>query len=106
MHFLRKYLTGNALRLRKREVKPMYYVYILKSDTEDRRYVGYTSDLRARLKDHNNGKVASTKPRCPYTIESYMAVQEKKTALELERYFKTGSGIAWMKKRLLSDIRN
>ena len=35
----------------------MYYVYILKSDTEDWRYVGYTSDLRARLKDHNNGKV-------------------------------------------------
>ena len=62
----------------------MYYVYILKSDTEDWRYVGYTSDLRARLKDHNNGKVASTKPRRPYTIESYMAVQEKKPPLSLK----------------------
>ena len=63
----------------------MYYVYILKSDTEDWRQVGYSSDLRARLKDHNNGKVASTKPRRPYTIESYIAVQEKITAFKLQQ---------------------
>ncbi|MDZ7758107.1 GIY-YIG nuclease family protein [Rhodohalobacter sp.] len=70
----------------------MYYVYIIKSDAEDWQYVGYyIRPLRARLKDHNNGKVASTRNhRRPYTIESYIAVQEKTTALELEKYFKTG----------------
>jgi len=68
----------------------MYYVYIIKSDSEDWRYIGYSSDLRERLKDHNNGKVASTKALLPYTIESYIAVQEETTAQELEKYFNTG----------------
>jgi len=81
----------------------MYYVYIIKSDAEDWRYVGFTSDLRNRFEDHNNGKVASTRNHRPFTLASYIAVQEKATALELERYFKTGSGIAWMNKRLLSS---
>ena len=79
----------------------MYYVYILKSTVEDWYYVGYTADLRERLADHNAGNVASTKSRRPYAIESYIAVQNKETAIALEKYFKSGSGIAWMKNRLL-----
>ena len=81
----------------------MYYVYILKSTVEDWYYVGYTADLRERLADHNEGNVASTKSRRPYIIESYIAVRVRETAITLEKYFKSGSGIAWMKKRLLSD---
>jgi len=84
----------------------MYYVYILKSVVEDWYYVGYSADLRERLKEHNDGKVISTKARRPFTIASYIAIREKETAIALEKYLKTGSGIAWMKKRLLSDIRN
>ena len=80
----------------------MYYVYILKSTVEDWYYVGYSADLRERLKDHNEGKVASTKSRRPYNVASYIAVQGKETATALEKYFKSGSGFAWMKKRLLS----
>ena len=62
--------------------------------------MGYTADLRERLADHNEGNVASTRSRRPYIIESYIAVREKETAVALEKYLKTGSGIAWMKKRL------
>ncbi|PKD45174.1 GIY-YIG nuclease family protein [Rhodohalobacter barkolensis] len=39
----------------------MYYVYIIKSEAKDWRYVGFTTDLRERFKNHNQGKVASTK---------------------------------------------
>jgi predicted GIY-YIG superfamily endonuclease len=84
----------------------MYYVYILKSDLEDWYYVGYSADLRERLKEHNDGKVISTKARRPFTIASYIAIREQETAIALEKYLKTGSGIAWMKKRLLADHRN
>ena len=79
----------------------MYYVYILKSEVDDWHYVGYSADLRERLKDHNEGKVASTKSRRPYNVASYIAVREKKTATVLEKYLKSGSGIAWRNKRLL-----
>ncbi|MGM0745818.1 MAG: GIY-YIG nuclease family protein, partial [Bacteroidota bacterium] len=54
-------LSSDIFRLRKRE-KPIYYVHInIKSEAEDWRYVGFTSDLRERFINHNQGKVASTK---------------------------------------------
>ncbi|WP_445263767.1 GIY-YIG nuclease family protein [Rhodohalobacter sp. 8-1] len=43
----------------------MYYVYILRSVNEDWQYFGYTSELKHRLNDHNQGKVKSTKEHHP-----------------------------------------
>ena len=79
----------------------MYYVYIIKSVADGWRYVGFTADLHCRFEDHNKGKVASTKNHRPQLMASYIAVENKEIALKLEKYFKTGSGIAWMNKRLL-----
>jgi predicted GIY-YIG superfamily endonuclease len=81
----------------------MYYVYIIKSEAEDWRYVGFTSDLRERFKHHNQGKVASTKNHRPFKMASYIAVENKEIAIRLEKYLKSGSGIAWMNKRLLGS---
>ncbi|MFO7841503.1 MAG: GIY-YIG nuclease family protein, partial [Fidelibacterota bacterium] len=39
----------------------MYFTYILYSETSDRYYIGYTSDLSKRLEKHNNGNSRSTK---------------------------------------------
>ena len=40
----------------------MYYLYVLQSiETEDRFYIGYTKDFRARVKAHNRGKSKSTR---------------------------------------------
>ncbi|MCL5782238.1 MAG: GIY-YIG nuclease family protein [Patescibacteria group bacterium] len=33
----------------------MYYVYILQSKANQSYYIGVTSDLKRRLKDHNSG---------------------------------------------------
>ena len=79
----------------------MYYVYILRSVNKDWHYVGYTSDLKQRFKEHNLGKVESTKPHQPFKMVSYIAVETKEIAVDLERYLKSGSGIAWRNKRLL-----
>ncbi|MBZ0180937.1 MAG: GIY-YIG nuclease family protein, partial [Melioribacteraceae bacterium] len=38
-----------------------YFVYILTSLKDSKRYIGMTSDLNRRLKEHNSGKVKSTK---------------------------------------------
>jgi predicted GIY-YIG superfamily endonuclease len=79
----------------------MYYVYILKSVEDDWHYVGYTSDLRKRFKEHKQGNVKSTKNHHPLKMASYIAVEDKETAMNLEKYLKSGSGMAWRNKRLL-----
>jgi hypothetical protein len=36
-------------------------------------------------------------------LDTYVAVKTETKAKELEKYFKTGSGIAFAKKRILTD---
>ncbi len=79
----------------------MWYVYFLKSKNQDWRYVGSTKNLKARFRSHNDGQNKSTKPYAPFSLETYIAVKTEQKAIKLEKYFKTGSGIAWMNKHLL-----
>lgn len=41
------------------EVGQMYYVYILQL-IDDSLYIGFTTDLKKRIKNHNQGTVLST----------------------------------------------
>ena len=81
----------------------MWYVYILKSRTDGKFYVGSTTDLRRRLQEHNNGQSKSTRNRRPLELEAYIAVKEESTARDLEKYLKTGSGIATLRRRVLAS---
>ncbi|NGP89779.1 GIY-YIG nuclease family protein [Fodinibius halophilus] len=81
----------------------MYYVYILKSKNRDWRYIGYTKELKERFAAHNAESVQSTKHYAPFTLEAYVAVQTKRQARELEKYFKTGSGRSVLMKRILQS---
>ena len=78
----------------------MWYVYFLRL-SNDNIYVGSTNDLTRRLKSHNEGGVHSTKPFIPVTLKSYVAVETEAHARKLEKYFKSGSGKAIAKKRLI-----
>lgn len=85
----------------------MFYVYFLKSNNHDFHYIGHTNDLKARLIHHNNGNSRATKPYAPFELISYIAVKTRKQASDLEKYFKTGSGVAFARKRiLLSETPN
>ncbi len=64
-------------------------------------YVGSTNNIRRRLTEHNFGKVDSTKNRIPFSLEAYIAVKDQSKAIELEQYLKTGSGRAFLQKRIL-----
>ncbi len=81
----------------------MWYVYIIKSLNEQFSYIGSTGDLRRRLSEHNKGLSQSTKPYAPFELEAYIAVKTESKARQLEEYFKTGSGKAVLKKRILTD---
>ena len=79
----------------------MWYVYFLLLGNGDL-YVGSTDDLRRRVKSHEDGHVLSTRSYVPVKLESYVAVATEKHARQLERYFKSGSGKAFARKRFIA----
>jgi len=79
----------------------MWYVYFLQLNN-DSVYVGSTNDLRRRIDSHGQGKVESTAAHRPVVLKSYVAVETERNARELEKYFKSGSGKAFAKKRFLT----
>ncbi|MGO9591667.1 MAG: GIY-YIG nuclease family protein [Candidatus Acidiferrales bacterium] len=81
----------------------MWYVYILRSQVDDKLYVGSTNDLKRRLREHNDGACESTRHRRPLELEAYIAVREEAVARNLEKYLKSGSGIATLRKRILTS---
>jgi putative endonuclease len=83
----------------------MWYVYILRGLTDKKVYIGSTNDLSRRVNQHNSGEVDCTKGRRPLALEAYVAVANKAKAIELERYFKTGSGKAILQKRILQPTK-
>ena len=78
----------------------MYYVYILKCN-DKRYYLGCTSDLKNRIKRHKSGQVPATKDRFPIKLVSYFAFDNKYRAFNFEKYLKSGSGRAFLKKHFV-----
>ncbi len=75
----------------------MQYVYILFCANKSI-YVGCTDNLRDRLGRHNKGYVPATKPLLPVKLISYFASSNKYTAFNFEKYLKSGSGRAFIKR--------
>ena len=74
----------------------MHYAYILRSISHlDQRYIGSTSDLRARLAKHNSGQVPHTSKYRSWKVETYIAFETLAQAQAFERYLKSGSGHAF-----------
>ena len=80
-----------------------YVVYVLKSLSSDKHYVGYTTNLMARFKSHNQlskkGFTTRYRPRRVIHVEFF---NSKKEAMQREKFLKTGKGREWM-KNFVSD---
>jgi len=77
------------------------YAYILQSEADHEHfYVGRTQDLRTRILRHNSGQVRHTSKWKPWRLKTYLALSDASRALALERYLKSASGRAFIKKRL------
>ena len=71
----------------------MFYVYCLKSKiNRGQTYIGYSADLKNRLKRHNASLVSSTKPYMPWELVFYEAYKNKSDAKRREQYLKTTKG--------------
>lgn len=78
-----------------------FYVYIIQSVKDKSLYIGCTNNLSKRLSQHNEGLSKYTKSRVPWKLIWYCAFFERSSAESFEKYLKTGSGRAFIKKRLL-----
>ncbi|MBU1102762.1 GIY-YIG nuclease family protein [Patescibacteria group bacterium] len=78
----------------------MFYTYVLKSELDNKLYIGFTEDIKKRLLEHENGNVASTKNRRPVALVYYEAGKDKNKAIKREKYFKTGFGRRFLKERI------
>jgi predicted GIY-YIG superfamily endonuclease len=83
----------------------MWYVYVLKSESDGKPYIGSTNNLKRRIYQHNSGNVDSTKPKVPLQLQAYITVQHEDVARSLEQYLKTGSGHAFLYKRILNPAK-
>ncbi|OGD76895.1 hypothetical protein A2368_02415 [Candidatus Collierbacteria bacterium RIFOXYB1_FULL_49_13] len=77
-----------------------YYVYLLKSLKDGSWYIGYTSDLQRRLRDHNDGKSLATRLFRPYELIFYEAFLNRIDAKNREIYLKGGYGRRTIKAML------
>jgi putative endonuclease len=82
----------------------MYYTYILQSIKDKNLYIGYTDNLKRRLKEHNASKNFSTKSRGTFKLLYCEALPTKEEALERERFYKSGRGHEVLYKILFKSL--
>jgi putative endonuclease len=77
-----------------------YYVYVLISEKDNQFYTGYSSELKKRIKQHDDGKVFSTKNRRPLKLIYFEGCVNQQDATRREKYLKSGNGKIYLKSRM------
>jgi len=77
-----------------------FYVYVLLSLKDNEMYTGYTADLRARMRYHEDGLVPSTKNRRPFQLVYFEGCLNQQDATRREKYLKSGNGKIYLRSRL------
>ena len=85
----------------------MFYVYVLKSLSNSRPYIGLTSDLRKRVAEHDAGYSTFTKSGRPWMLMYYEAFKVESFARQREKKLKQ-YGKRWgeLKKRIGFELDN
>ena len=78
----------------------MVYVYVLQSKRSGKLYVGYTENLKRRIRDHVSGQTHSTYRMGQLELIYYEAFKNEQDARERERYLKTTQGKRTLKLML------
>ncbi|MEK7143059.1 MAG: GIY-YIG nuclease family protein [Patescibacteria group bacterium] len=85
----------------------MYYVYVLKSKSDNKLYIGFTSDMRKRLEEHNAGENLSTRGRRPFQLVYCEVYKSRKDALTREKKLKNfKNSYKELKKRILNSLNS
>jgi len=72
----------------------MIYVYVLHSLEDHGLYIGFSTNLKKRIAEHEHGASFATKYRGPWKLIYYEAY------IDRERYLKSGSGRRFLRQQL------
>jgi len=79
----------------------VFYVYVLQSLKNKKRYIGYTGKAPVeKLKEHNGGATQWTRQNRPFVALYHEAFGNSKSARERERFLKSGKGRQWLDELL------
>src|SRR5215813_12872562 len=87
-------------RLSALENGAMYYVYVLRSERDSGFYIGFSTNLRARLRQHQDGESFATKSLGPWKLIYYEAYTEREDAEGREKFLKSGAGRRFLRTQL------
>ncbi len=83
-----------------------FYIYILFSKNKNELYIGYTKDLKSRLRQHFKGYVPSTRSNRPLELIHYEAFVDNNDARAREIFLKSGFGRNQLKKCLQNKLKS
>ncbi len=66
----------------------MFYVYLIQSEVDSSFYIGYTSNLELRIKQHNNGESIYSRRKKPWKLVYSEEFENKTFALKREQFLK------------------
>ncbi len=87
-------------------VNMQYFAYIIKSERDNKNYIGSTSDVKKRLTWHNAGKNTSTKCRTPFRLIYQKEFGDKSEALAYEMWLKKQKGGLRVKELIAQFQKN
>ena len=76
----------------------VHYVYLLQSETDASFYIGYSTDIKRRLTEHNEGRSAYTARKIPWKLVYWEEFEDKTTALRRELFLKKQKNRAFYAK--------
>lgn len=84
----------------------MFYMYVLVSKKDGKSYIGYTRDLKRRLRQHNQGENQSTAWRRPLKLVYYEAYASEEDARMREDNLKLFSrAYAQLRRRIGQSLK-
>ena len=83
-----------------------FWIYVLESLKDKKRYVGYTTNLKKRIEEHNKALTFSTKSRLPMKLLYCEGGTNQEDAKRREEYLKTTRGRRFLAKRLKSYYKS
>ncbi len=79
----------------------MFYVYLIECQDDKSWYIGYTSNLKRRMVDHQKGNGSrTTSLKKNWELIYYESYLDKGDTIGREKFLKSGSGRKYLMKQL------
>jgi putative endonuclease len=80
----------------------VFYIYVLKSKKDNSQYIGLSQNTEEKLKEHNAGRVNSTKSKRPWRLLYKESCATRLEARKREKYLKSAAGRRF-RKEIMGD---